>query len=171
MRASSPSAPTSLVVKTYGGNIFTKQAAELSSINSCLVQSIIFHQQSTRGWGPKLYGLFDGGRIEEFIDCHTLTAQEAFSDELMADVVTAYACFHSLKLSIKQHSYDFLAQLLLFAVGARASTSSIGSRPECFCLHHHFRPQTVLCPRPGSSHRKPHRPHADLKLQFSSKSD
>ena len=119
VRASSPSAPTSLVVKTYGGNIFTKQAAELSSINSCLVQSIIFHEQSTRGWGPKLYGLFDGGRIEEFIDCHTLTAQEAFSDQLMADVATAYARFHSLKLPIKQHNYDFLGELLISAVGAR----------------------------------------------------
>lgn len=105
--------PTSVVFKKYGGNIYTQQAKEMGfKINSQLVQSLIFYEQAKRGWGPKLYGLFEGGRIEEFIDCHTLKAEEAFDPELSKDLAKAYARFHSLQVPIKKEHFDMLAQLL-----------------------------------------------------------
>ena len=53
------------------------QIKDKITINSPLVQSLIFYGQSKQGWGPKLYGLLEDGRVEEFVDCHTLTAEEA----------------------------------------------------------------------------------------------
>lgn len=107
-----PRGPASLIVKKYGGNIGTEQAKELASINSPLVQSLIFYEQSVRGWGPKLYGLFEGGRVEEFVDCHTLTPEEAFTPHLSKDVAKAYARFHSLDLPISRKDFDVLSQIL-----------------------------------------------------------
>ena len=102
-----PSAgPSSLLVKKYGGNVFTEQAQDL--LNSSLHQALIFYEQSVRGWGPKLYGLFDNGRVEEYVDCHTLTAEEAFTPEFSRDIAKAYARFHSLKLPFKKGNPNIL---------------------------------------------------------------
>ena len=97
--------PTSLVYKIYGGNIFNKEIDGLVQINSPLVQAMICYEQSRRGWGPKLYGLFEKGRIEEFIHCRTLKHEEAFIPEINKDIAKALARFHSLKLPIKQEIY------------------------------------------------------------------
>ena len=115
---------SSLIVKNYGGNIFNEQASGLTNINSPMVQSLIFYEQAKRGWGPKLYGLTDGGRVEEFIDCHTLTGHEAFETELNKDMARAYARFHSLKLPLRQENCDILTTLLPSVAEAKAKVKT-----------------------------------------------
>ena len=83
---------------------------EIVQTNSPMVQSLIFYEQARRGWGPSLYGLLEDGRIEEFVDCHTLKQEEAFEPELSSDVAKAYARFHSLRLPIKQENFDMMKQ-------------------------------------------------------------
>lgn len=95
--------PRSLVYKLYGGNIASNIMGQCMHINSPFIQTYLFSELSNRGWGPKLYGILDEpfGRIEEFIDSHTLGHEEVFEDEILsADVAKAYARFHSLKLPI-----------------------------------------------------------------------
>lgn len=103
--------PKSLVVKKYGGNIFTEKAKEIG-INSPWVQSLIFYEHSRCGWGPKLYGLFEEGRVEEFVECHCLTAAEAFTPEVAKDAGKAFARFHSHKLPLKQKPRDLVAEVI-----------------------------------------------------------
>ena len=98
------------MVKKYGGNIFDDHAKDLIHINSPMIQSLIFHEQSSRGWGPKLYGLMDDGRVEEFVDCHTLTAEEAFTPEINRDLARALARFQSLDLPIRRTHNDILTR-------------------------------------------------------------
>ena len=107
------SGPTKLVFKQYGGNVFTDAAKDVLTINSPLVQSLIFYEQSKRGWGPKLYGLLDNIRIEEFVECHTLRHTEAFTPEILKDTAKAFARFHSLKLPINQECKDTLKETFL----------------------------------------------------------
>lgn len=100
--------PKSLVFKKYGGNVFEKGMDGKLKINSPLVQSLIFYEQSRRGWGPKLFGLFENGRVEEFVDSHTLTGAEAFTPEMIQDVSKAFARFHSHDLPINKEPHDML---------------------------------------------------------------
>ena len=109
----SSTGPKSIVYKKYGGNIFEEQVEYMGfKRNSSMIQSLIFYEMSKRAWGPKLYGLFEGGRIEEMVDCHTLTPDEAFTPEFILDVAKAYARFHSLQLPINKRSFDILAVFL-----------------------------------------------------------
>ena len=101
--------PDSLVYKKYGGNKMGKIVFEISRVNSPLVQSLISHEVSKRGWGPKLYGLFDSGRIEEYVDSRVLLASEAFEEQMASHVAKAYARFHSLDLPLEKLSCNPVA--------------------------------------------------------------
>ena len=112
--------PKSLLIKKYGGNILECQVVK---VNSPLVQSLIFYEQSKRGWGPKLYGLMDDGRIEEFVQCHTLKQEEAFTPEMMKDIAKAYARFHSLQLPVSQEAHNLMVKILLALDNLRTELS------------------------------------------------
>ena len=114
--------PSSLLVKKYGGNVFTEQAKNFS--NSSLYQSLIFYEQSVRGWGPKLYGLLEDGRVEEYVDCHTLTPEEAFTPEFSRDIAKAYARFHSLKLPLKRDDQSILMETELALNSCKKETKN-----------------------------------------------
>ena len=88
-----------VILRYYGGNFFDLQAEQSNFIkNSETDEVMIFFEQSERGLGPKLLGVFPGGRIEEFVENHTLTPDEAQTPAIMKDLATNYARFHSLKL-------------------------------------------------------------------------
>ena len=98
--------PLSLVYKKYGGNKMSETASKIASVNSPLTQSLISYEVSKRGWGPKLYGLFDDGRIEECVDGRLLSASEAFEEEMTCHMAKAFARFHSLDLPFDKKSVD-----------------------------------------------------------------
>lgn len=99
-----------LVYKKYGGNRFTGIAESFHTINSPLVQSLISHEMSSRGWGPVLYGLLDDVRVEEFVDGETLNHFDAFKPDLIDDTAKAFAQFHCLKLPLPKERADVLSQ-------------------------------------------------------------
>ena len=104
--------PKNLIFKKYGGNELGATIKDKFHINTPLVQSLIFHEQSKRGWGPKLFGLFENGRVEEFVDCHTLRAEEAFKEDMIKDVAKAFARFHSHKFPLCQEPIDMLQKAM-----------------------------------------------------------
>ena len=106
--------PRKILVKKYGGNIFDNQAKQVLRINPPMIQSLIFYENSRCGWGPELYGLFEEGRVEEFVECHTLTGEEAFTPEMSRETARAFARFHSLNVPIAHEHYDTLARTLTF---------------------------------------------------------
>jgi hypothetical protein len=58
---------------------------------------------SRRGWGPKVYGFFPGGQLEEyFVGSHTLTAKEAWDVVVRCAVAKSYARLHSLQLPLRR---------------------------------------------------------------------
>ena len=113
--------PKNLVFKKYGGNVLGAPIKEKLEINSPWIQSLIFYEQSHRGWGPKLLGLFEDGRVEEFVDCHTLRAEEAFKEDMVKDVAKAFARFHSHKFPFCHEQIDMLQKAMLSLESSKES--------------------------------------------------
>lgn len=58
---------------------------------------------SRRGLGPKMYGIFKGGTVEEFIDSHTLRSEESKDPDISHDIAISIANVHAIKgLPLKQ---------------------------------------------------------------------
>lgn len=99
--------------KIYGGNTYDGEIHKFVKINSPSIQSLISYELSSRSWGPKLFGLEEGTRIEEFIDCHTLKGEEAFTPEICKETAKAFARFHSLKLPLPKKPFDILSEMFI----------------------------------------------------------
>lgn len=84
-----------LIVKFYGGNMMGR-ALNVVNSSSPLEQALIACETARLGLGPQVYGCDGKGRIEEFIECDTLTHEDA----LRSDVAVAFARFHSIKLPL-----------------------------------------------------------------------
>ena len=52
---------------------------------------------SRRGLGPRMYGLFKGGSVEEFIDSHTLTNEESADPDISRDIALSLAAAHAIE--------------------------------------------------------------------------
>ena len=99
-----------VLIREYGGNVFDViQFRDLKCPISW--QLIIFHELSKLEVGPKLLGVFEGGRIEEFIPSHTLTPKEYDDPEIMKDLAINTAIIHSLKLPFNQ-STGFMVRMM-----------------------------------------------------------
>lgn len=102
--------PDDLVVRLYGGMMIgIENFADFSKLSES-EELLVFNDMSTRGWGPRLFGVFKGGRVEEYVKSHTLTANEACDPSLMCEVAKSYARFHSLKPPVNKNKLSLLVQ-------------------------------------------------------------
>lgn len=88
--------PKKLLLRKYGGNTldgYMKQRSKDESYftNSETDEVLIIFLNSKLSWGPQLYGVFEGGRVEEFVESHTLTHAEASQPQMIKDIAIAYA--------------------------------------------------------------------------------
>lgn len=65
--------------------------------DSDILSTIVSYEMSRRGLGPKLYGVFSGGIIQEYIDSHTLTCEESIDPVIYRDVAISIAHVHSIE--------------------------------------------------------------------------
>ena len=96
--------PRTVLYRVYGGNYLPRDLLENWS---CLLteeeEVLIAYEHGKRGWGPKIFGIFPGGRIEEFIPSHTLTCLESENLDIATDIARAYARFHSMDLPLEKN--------------------------------------------------------------------
>ena len=73
---------------------------------------LFFAEMARRGWGPKLHGVFAGGRVEEFVVSHTLTPEECMQTDISKDLAQAFARVHSLTpgLPFRRNKLDLMLQ-------------------------------------------------------------
>ena len=74
--------------------------------------SCFAYEMGRRGWGLRVYGLFRGGRVEEFVDSHTLTPAEAADPAIRRDVARSFARLHSLTMPFQRRQIDAAAREL-----------------------------------------------------------
>lgn len=122
-RITSGTGPEKLLYKKYGGSTF--DVAKIAEPNPPNIQSLIAYELSSRGLGPKLYGLTDNEIVQEYIDGHTLTAEEAFSPKMIKDIAKTYAKFHAVYLPLKNNPFNLLDSFEATVAGNKSTIKEI----------------------------------------------
>lgn len=106
-----PGEPRKVLIRVYGEVL-------RSSVDSIVLDSVNFAILSEKRLGPTLYGVFPGGRIEEFIESRTLLTSELSIPKVMETIARHTARIHRLNMPFcKQPTFllnmmeKFLAQL------------------------------------------------------------
>lgn len=108
--------PSSILIRHFGQSGKIEEPPSSNLTLSAAQQAIVCWEMGRRGWGPKVYGFFDGGRLEEFIDSHTLTAAEAAQPNIRRDIARSYARLHSLRLPLRRDNYQLIVEELSEAI-------------------------------------------------------
>lgn len=87
-------APKEVLLRVYG-QIHGERALE-----SLITESVIFTLLSERGLGPKLHGIFPGGRIEEFINARPLLTTELAEAKLSQQIAQKMAAIHTMEVGL-----------------------------------------------------------------------
>jgi thiamine kinase-like enzyme len=70
---------------------------------------LIFHLMDINGIGPKLLGVFDGGRIEQFLEgYHQLSNEDCANPDVMARFARKLAKLNSRKVPIRKKPKDYI---------------------------------------------------------------
>lgn len=88
--------PSEVLLRIYG------QVHGEDALESVLAESVIFALLSERRLGPRLYGVFPGGRLEQFIPARPLFTRELADPELSAIIATKMANIHALNVPISK---------------------------------------------------------------------
>ena len=98
--------PSQVLIRHFGRSDEVQEPIESNTTLSVSEQGLIYYEMGRRGWGPKVYGLFRGGRLEEWINSHPLTASECHDDAgIKRDVARSYARLHSLALPFRKRNF------------------------------------------------------------------
>ncbi|XP_037051721.1 choline/ethanolamine kinase-like isoform X2 [Bradysia coprophila] len=96
------------LVRLYGGKMLTEDDP-LKPEGSQVKETVVFYAIGLAGLGPKLYGSFDGGRVEQFIPSHMLReADYEQRPETMLELARKLARFHALDMPISQERHQIL---------------------------------------------------------------
>ena len=98
-----------VIIRLYGGKV-TKDLKENTLRNVGIEgEVLIFHLMNMQRIGPRLLGVFDGGRIEEYLEGgHTLSNDNCKNNELMSAVAQKFAKMHSLQMPLNKNPKDFV---------------------------------------------------------------
>ncbi|RWS07266.1 Choline kinase alpha-like protein [Dinothrombium tinctorium] len=90
---------------------------QYEKLNCESAQAIIVEKLSQVGLAPKLYGVFNGGRIEEYIPSECATVDDLEQIELSLAVMRKLARFHSLDLPLEKlpKQMDFIVSMEQFS--------------------------------------------------------
>ncbi|XP_043290129.1 choline/ethanolamine kinase isoform X1 [Venturia canescens] len=88
--------PRQVLLRIYG------QVHGERAVEGLITESVIFTLLSERGLGPKLHGVFPGGRIEEYIPARPLLTKELADPELSALAAEKMAQIHMMQVPISK---------------------------------------------------------------------
>lgn len=88
--------PKEVLLRIYG------QTHGESALESMLTESVVFTLLSERKLGPKLHGIFPGGRIEQYIPARALTTSELSDPKISLKIAEKMAAIHSLDIPVSK---------------------------------------------------------------------
>lgn len=83
--------PRTVLLRLYGAIL--KMGAE-----AMVLESVMFAILAERSLGPKLYGIFPQGRLEQFIPSRRLDTEELSLPGISAEIAEKMATFHGMKM-------------------------------------------------------------------------
>jgi thiamine kinase-like enzyme len=112
--------PTAILIRHFGQTGRIEEPPSTSTTLSAAQQAIVHWEMSRRGWGPRIYGFFAGGRLEEwYADAHTLTPEEAMMEDVRRGVAGGYARLHSLRLPLRRDGFSLILREFVGSVGSK----------------------------------------------------
>lgn len=88
--------PRQVLVRLYG------QVHGERALEGLITESVIFTLLSERQLGPKLHGIFPGGRIEEYIPARPLLTKELADPTLSELIAEKMAMIHKMQVPISK---------------------------------------------------------------------
>ncbi|XP_037031603.1 choline kinase alpha-like [Bradysia coprophila] len=96
------------LIRLYGGKLIEKD--DIIKAGKCEAsEGIVFFVNGVKGLGPKLLGVFDGGRIEEFVPSHQLVEADLTDKNISLELVRKLARFHALEVPVPKQNRDLLS--------------------------------------------------------------
>ncbi|XP_060534008.1 choline/ethanolamine kinase [Cylas formicarius] len=86
--------PKEVLIRVYG------QTHGEGALEALITESVIFTLLSERGLGPKLHGIFPGGRIEQYINARPLLTRELAIPKLSVLIAQKMAQIHSMEVPL-----------------------------------------------------------------------
>ncbi|XP_077296720.1 choline/ethanolamine kinase isoform X2 [Arctopsyche grandis] len=86
--------PQKVLVRIYG------QTQSERGVDNIIMDSVIFTLLSERRLGPRLHGVFSGGRIEEFIPARQLTIRELGEPAFSMKIAEKMAAIHTMDVPL-----------------------------------------------------------------------
>ncbi|XP_055372074.1 choline/ethanolamine kinase-like isoform X2 [Condylostylus longicornis] len=90
------SEPREVLLRIYG------QVHGENALETMLTESVVFTLLSERNLGPKLHGIFPGGRIEQYIPARALATSELSNYKISMKVAEKMADIHSLDIPVSK---------------------------------------------------------------------
>lgn len=101
--------PTKVLLRQYRASSFlTAEERSALQCNSPIVENAILHRLIEKKLCPKIYGIFDGGRVEEFIDSTTLTVKLSKDPLIQKDIAISLARIHMTDVPICKVPQDVI---------------------------------------------------------------
>ncbi|XP_072003742.1 choline/ethanolamine kinase isoform X2 [Engystomops pustulosus] len=82
--------PRQVLLRIYG--------AILQGVDSIVLESVMFAILAERSLGPRLYGVFPQGRLEEYIPSRRLVTSELSVPEISCEIAEKLARFHKMEM-------------------------------------------------------------------------
>lgn len=96
------------LIRLLGGKLFDEN--DIVKAGKCEAsEGIVFFANGLHGLGPKLFGVFDGGRVEEFVPSHPLTEADLADENNSRELIRKLARFHALQLPVSKIKRDLLS--------------------------------------------------------------
>ena len=108
----SSSVPNSVLLRMFGQKVpssptGSKEAFEVM-VNAQITDNTIFTLLSERRLGPRLFGIFPGGRLEEFIESEPLVDYRVCHSSHIAPIAQIMANIHQLEVPVRKDGRNFL---------------------------------------------------------------
>ena len=98
-----------VVVRLYGGKLLKAEKFSMVRHVGLEGEVLIFHLMNVNGIGPGLLGVFDGGRIEQYLEGgHTLSNDYLKNDDVMTAMASKLAKMHSLEMPLNKNPKDLI---------------------------------------------------------------
>ncbi|KAK4878013.1 hypothetical protein RN001_010519 [Aquatica leii] len=89
-----PDCPKEVLIRVYG------QTHGEHALEALITESVIFTLLSERGLGPKLHGIFPGGRIEQYVNARPLKIKELSDEYLSINIAEKMAAIHCMEVPL-----------------------------------------------------------------------
>lgn len=117
--------PRQVLIRLYG------QVHGERALEGLITESVIFTLLSERRLGPKLHGVFPGGRIEEYIPARPLLTKELADSTLSLMIAEKMGQIHTMQIPISKEPtwiWDTMNNWLNTATDILENTEDIDSR-------------------------------------------